>query len=205
MRIVIGGGGHARVLADILSGSTDLKLIGYADFNPCQAMELPYLGNDSAIEELSRKDLLLVNGIGSVNLPVRRREVYLKFSGKGFRFANVIQHAASVSPAATLMEGAQVIGASVIQAGAVIGQNCLINTSSVIDHDCFIGAHSHIAPGAVLSGNVTIGTGCHVGAGTTIIQGVRIGDHVLIGAGSLVISDIPTGAKAYGTPAAIVG
>ena len=82
-------------------------------------------------------------------------------------------------------------------------ENALINTAATIDHDCTIGPHSHIAPGAVLCGSVKIGDGCHIGTGAIIIQGVHIGDGVLIGAGSLVTSNIPSGAKAYGSPAII--
>ena len=202
--ILIGGGGHARVLQDIAGTSNELEILGYTDTAPGTLKDLPYLGNDDILAAYDPKEILLINGVGSVERPVRRCKVYLHLSQKGYRFATIVQPGAVVSPNARLDSGIQVIGAAVIQSGSVIHENCLINTSAVIDHDCMIGPHTHIATGAVVTGSVKIGRACHIGAGTVIIQGITIGDNVLIGAGSLVLSDIPTGATAYGSPARII-
>lgn len=202
--VIIGGGGHARVLLDIFMGCGETEILGYTDFHRCASMEIPYLGDDNALMNLPSSGLVLINGIGSVELPLKRRLFYMRFSAKGFRFGRVIHRAATISSQANLGDGVQVIGTSVIHTGVTVHENCIINTSAVIDHDCLIGAHSHISPGAVLSGDVRIGEGCHIGTGAVIIQGVKIGDGVLIGAGSLVISDIPSGVKAYGSPAKVI-
>ncbi len=202
--VIIGGGEHARVMLDILTDSGNTEILGYTDPAPSPSMEIPYLGADDALMDLSSDSLLLINGIGSVELPRKRQLAYMQLTKKGFRFGRVIHRAASISSKANLAEGVQVIGASVINTGAIINENCIINTSAVVDHDCRIGAHSHIGPGVVLSGKIRIGEGCHIGTGSVVIQGINIGDGVLIGAGSLVVSDIPSGATAYGSPARVI-
>lgn len=202
--IIIGGGGHARVLADVAALSGNYHFIGYTDFQPCEGMELPYLGSDEVIAGYPTDDICLVNGIGSIGIPIRRRETFICFVKKGYRFAGVIHEQSIISVKSTLSEGVQIMGGAVINAGAVVRENVIINTSVTVEHDCDIGAHTHIATGVILSGGVYIGEGCHIGTGTIVIQGIKIGDGVLIGAGSLVIGNIPSGVKAYGSPANIV-
>lgn len=50
-----------------------------------------------------------------------------------------------------------------------------------------------------------IGSGVYLGPNTVVQMGVTIGDRVVIGAMSFVNRDIPSGAKAWGIPARIMG
>lgn len=51
---------------------------------------------------------------------------------------------------------------------------------------------------------VNIGDCCYIGSNTIISKGVTIGDGCVIGANSLVNIDVPSGMKAWGTPARII-
>jgi sugar O-acyltransferase (sialic acid O-acetyltransferase NeuD family) len=201
--IIIGYGGHARVLADILKQQNGFNVIGYTDFRPTDTSDFPYLGDDSVIGSYSKNDISLVNGIGSTGLPMQRKEIYKRYADMGYIFSRVIHTRSLVSPGAELYAGVQIMGGTIINTGVVVKENCIVNTAATIDHDCVIGRHSHIAPGVVLSGGVTVGEDCHIGTGSIIIQGVDIGNSVLVGAGSLVTSNIRSGVKVYGSPAAI--
>src|SRR6267378_1836110 len=48
-----------------------------------------------------------------------------------------------------------------------------------------------------------IGSGVYIGPNAVLQMGLTIGDKVIIGANSFVNRDIPTGSKAFGTPARI--
>lgn len=201
--ILIGGGGHARVIKTILDLEKDVECVGYTDVKACD-IDLPYLGTDQALEKYLKHGIRLILGIGSIDLPRHRQSIYEKFKKWGYQFYSVIHPQAIVSSGVQLSEGVQIMAAAVINTGTVIKENVIINTSSTIEHDCRVGDHSHIAPGVTLSGNVKIGVGCHVGTGATLIQGVTIGDHCLIGAGSVVISNIDSHSKAVGIPARVI-
>ena len=198
--VVIGGGGHAKVLVDILTSMSDVQVLGYTDVKQ-RNLTIPYLGNDTCLFAYLINEIFLVNGIGSVSFPRQRKEIFEMFKKKGYRFYSITHSRAIIASDVKLAEGVQVMAGAIINSSSSIGENVIINTAASIDHDCQIGAHTHVAPGATLSGRVTIGENCHVGTGATIIQNITIGHGTVIGAGSVVIKDIPPEVVAVGNPA----
>ena len=202
--IVIGAGGHSRVLIDVLliSGA---KILGFVDPNTDLAGKLirgiPILGEDKVIYEHESGKIVLVNGIGSSRSTDLRRSVYARFTAEGYRFMNAIHPSAIISSSAVFGSGVQIMAGAVLQSDAVIAENVLINTGVIIEHECRIDAHVHLASGVTLSGSVTVGEGSHIGTGAVVIQGVRIGSRALVAAGSVVVHDVRDGQSVMGVPA----
>jgi sugar O-acyltransferase (sialic acid O-acetyltransferase NeuD family) len=192
--VMIGAGGHARVLIDALQLG-EKAILGIVD--PAYAAGstgprgLALLGGDEAVDRLRPDGVLLVNGVGTTDKTVLRDDIYRRFRAKGFRFATVIHPSAVISGSAALGEGAQVMAGCVIQSDAVIGANSIINTRAAVDHDCQIGETVHIAPGATLSGSVSVGDNTHIGTGAAIIHGISIGRRCLVAAGAVVYRNLP--------------
>ena len=202
--IVLGAGGHARVLIDaLLLQGVFVESVLDADSakHGTVIFGVQVRGGDGLLSGRETGSCRLVNGLGSVHQPHLRQSVHERFSSLGYLFATVVHPSAIVSPNAELELGVQVMAGAVVQAGVRIGCGSIINTSSSVDHDCVIGAHCHIAPGAVLSGQVLIGPGSHVGAGAVVIQGVHIGAGCVVGAGAVVLRAVPDGATVAGVPA----
>ena len=188
--VVIGGGGHARVLMDalLLSGIT---ILGFTDLTPKEfslhGKQVAYLGTDEEfLKRGNKKDIQLVNGIGSVGDSTTRRKIFYRFKEAGFSFLTVIHPSAVIAQDVTFGEGVQVMAGVIVQTGCKIGNNVIINTRASIDHDCAIKDHVHIAPGAVLSGTVTVDENAHVGTGASIVHGIYIPAGTLIKAGSVI-------------------
>lgn len=202
--IIVGAGGHAKVLLDALLCS-ERKVIGFTDFDKKKWGNLvngvPVLGGDEVVFSYNIDEIELVNGMGSVGSMDKRKNMYEYFKNKAYLFSNVIHPSAIVSSNAVLANGVQLLPGCIVNAGAFIGDNSIVNTRASIDHDVSIGSHVHIAPGVTISGGATIGDCTHIGTGATVIQGVHIGSNVLIGAGAVVVKDIPDNCKAYGVPA----
>lgn len=204
--IVLGGGGHARVVVDTLrllgieiAGVTDPRGPGEI----AARLGVPWLGDDPAVFTYTPNSIALAVGVGGVRETRRRRRLFEKFKSRGYGFQTVIHPAAVLARDIELSEGVQVMAGVVVNAGAAIGPNTILNTRASIDHECRIGAHVHIAPGVTLSSAVDIGDGSHIGTGATIIQGVRVGSDCLVGAGAVVLRDIPDRSRAWGNPAQI--
>lgn len=202
--IVIGAGGHAKVLISCLE-QTNATLLGALDpdvqKHQQKILNTPILGGDDVLSQYKREEIVLVNGLGSTGNPRARSELFNRYTKLGYQFINVIHPSAIVEKDVSFGAGLQIMAGTILQPGSRFEQNVIINTRATIDHDCHVGAHAHIAPGAILCGNVSIGENTHIGAGACVIQNIKIGANCLIGAGSVVIYDIPDNTKVTGVPA----
>lgn len=204
--IVVGGGGHAKVLISTLL-LQHRSVLGFVDPKPLlpPLLGIAHLGDDCAAFLHPPDQVRLVNGVGSIDSTVLRRAVYEKFRERQYVFDTVIHPSAIIAPEVHIEDGVQIMAGAVVQPGSRLGANVIINTGARVDHDCVIDAHSHVAPGVTLSGHVYIGKGAHVGTGASIIQGIKVNAGGIVGAGAVVIDDVPAGATVVGVPAKAVG
>ncbi len=200
--IVLGGGGHAKVLIAILR-RLNCRLLGIVDPNQTRGLQvhgLNVLGADNAIFDYSNAEIELVNGVGSLPKDKGLRAcLFNTFNAQGYRFKTVIDPTALIAEDVELSHGVQVMTGVIIQVGAKIAENTILNSGAIIEHDCRIGRHVHIAPGAILSGAVNVSDHVHIGTGATIIQGISIGANSIIGAGSAITQDIAYNRIVYPT------
>lgn len=191
--IVLGGGGHARVLLDMLR-RLKREVAGVVDPGlPVGGLwrGVPVLGDDTAIFCHVPQGVELVNGIGSLPRDNGlRRRLFEHFTLQGYCFATLVDPQAWVAEDVELAVGVQIMAGVNIQTGTRIACNSIVNSGATIDHDCRIGCHVHVAPGAVLSGGVTLGDGVHVGTGACLIQSVAVGEGSVIGAGAVVTGNV---------------
>jgi sugar O-acyltransferase (sialic acid O-acetyltransferase NeuD family) len=190
--ILLGAGGHAKVVAEALiqSGKTILGLVAPDKKKGSKCFGLDVLGNDDELLSYSPREVVLANGIGALPGIVLRWKLAGQMREKGFQFTRVIHPSATIAADVIVGEGAQVMAGSIIQPGSSIAQDSIVNTRVSIDHDCKIGENCHLAPGVILSGCVNIGKGAHLGTGATVIQNISIGANSTVSAGSIVYKDL---------------
>lgn len=205
--VLIGGGGHARVVADIIELIGAYCIIGFTELRQeclLARKSLPYLGNDEVLPELVRKGITNA-AIGVAGFKNNlRRNLYSRCLNLGFDLPTLCHPGAILARSALIGGGTVVMASSIINPGVIINENVIINTGAIIEHDCRIGHSAQIGPGAVLCGNVTVGEEAFIGAGACIIQGVNVGAGSFIGAGAVVTKDVPPGVTVAGNPARII-
>lgn len=200
--IILGTGGHARSVMDILLQNGDFDVIGCIGPDQNDVLGRPVIGKDDDLE------LFFLKGVRKIFVAIGdnrlRNRLFQKVADIGFTPINIINRQAIISPRVVLGTGICVMAGAVLNVETKIGDNCIINTRCSIDHNCSIGRSSHIAPGVTLSGTVRIGEGVHIGTGASVIDNINIGDWAYIGGGATVVEDIPAGVLAYGVPARII-
>lgn len=194
--ILLGAGGHARVLA-ALARAVGRQVLGVCDpvlvaGSVARWEGLDVLGDDSALDQLQPDRAVLMLGVGQLTTGSLRERLYTTWRTRGFDFPALVHPAAWVAPDVVLGDGVQVMAGAVIQPGCKIGENSIINTRAGVDHDCRIGRDVHVSPNATLCGSVTVEDGAFIGAGATVIQGVCIGRHSVVGAGVTLVRDLTT-------------
>lgn len=187
--VLIGGGGHASVLADILldQGREILAVISPDDLSSRAVFAgLTHLTQDEEVKRFSPESVHLVNGIGMLPRSTLRKRVNQQFLELGYQFETVIASDAHVSRFATIHSGAQILSGARVQTGAVIGEHTIVNSGALVEHDCQIGAYNHIAPRATLCGAVCTHEAVYIGANATVIQGLVLESQSVVGAGAIV-------------------
>lgn len=190
--IIIGGGGHASVLVDILL-SQKRKILGIISPDNISGRRIftgiPHYKNDDDIYQFSPEQVMLVNGIGMTPYSSVRKKITQYYLSRNYQFETVISNNAIISDYAEIRQGAQVFAGAIVQSGVIISEHSIINTGAVIDHDCYIGIHNHIAPGATLCGNVNSEDDVYVGAGSCIVQNVKLAYGSIIAAGTTILKN----------------
>ena len=199
--VLIGGGGHALVVAEA-AGAVGLLIAGFYDDDAeaVLASQLRYLGK---IGEAITTGTASGSGgwliaVGDVTF---RAELIERLRAHEHDAMAVVHGSAIVSPSATIGRGAFVGPGAIVNAKAYIGEHAIVNSGAIIEHECEVGVNTHIAPGAVLGGCVRVGANTLVGIGATVLPGVVIGSGSVVGAGSTVIEDVADGDRVAGTPA----
>jgi len=206
--ILIGGGGHCKVVISQLRKMNNFEIVGIIDKDKpigTKILDIEIIGRDEDLVNFYERGIqYALITIGSTKDNLKRQILFNMAKSFGFKFPIIISPEAIVDKNVDIDEGTVIMPGSVINVGSIIGKNCIINSGSIIEHDCKIGDHCHIAPGVHISGGVEIDDLSFVGIGSIIIQGIKIGKNVTIGAGSVVIRDIPENTIVVGNPAKVI-
>jgi sugar O-acyltransferase (sialic acid O-acetyltransferase NeuD family) len=204
--IIVGAGGHGKVVLDILRAQGQVKPIGFLDADTSiagtQVGGLPVLGPINLLPRLRQQKIAgAIVAIGDNRTRLRYASILREH---GLELINAIHPTACISPSATIGQNVAIAARAVICTDAKIEDSVIINTAAVVDHECIVEQGAHICPGVNLGGRVRIGAGAFVGLGANVIQCLTIGQQAVIGAGATVIRDIPDHATAVGVPARVI-
>ena len=207
--LLLGPGGHASVVLEILKQYDNIDILGFTDADYPKVKEYksyPVLGTDNKLENVFKNDKAnyAFITVGSTGDNILRKKLYDKIISFGFKSLNIIDENSLISSNVTLGIANLVSPGVKINSDVIIGNNNIINTGSIIEHGSRIGDHVHIAPGAILAGNVMIDDLVHIGLGAKIIENVKVGKNSLIGAGSVIIEDVPKNSVVVGNPGKII-
>jgi acetyltransferase EpsM len=201
--IIIGGGDHARVVADAVRTTNGAELAGFVDpvpMDPKHRLGLrQFASDDEALREV--RDVSYILGIGGLDTRALRRRLVAQYDQRGARWHTVVHGAAWVSPSAVLAKGAVVLAGAVVNSHAVLGAHAVVNSGAVVEHDVRLGDFAFAAPGAVLGGGAQVGEECFLGLGCRIRDHVMIGDRSVVGMGAVVVESIPADVEVLGVPA----
>ncbi len=200
--VIIGAGGHAKVIADIIKKNGDI-VYGFLDDNIEKGTiiandeSLKVIGNLNTRFSLSdtHNELEFIIAIGDNKI---RKEITEKMSNT--KFYTAIHPTAVIGIDVTIGKGTAIMANACINSSTIIGEHCIINTGAIIEHDNILESYTHISPNATLCGTVKVGKCTHIGAGATIRNNISIKDNSIIGIGAVVVKNIEEEGTYVGVP-----
>ena len=202
--LIIGAGGHGKVIADIASTLGKWDQIAFVDDkypDLKQVLDWPVIGDmdDFRKHRQEYPDVFVAVGDNAV-----RQKITIWSEEAGFHLPSLIHPRAAVSRLAVIGAGTIINSQSAVNANAKIGKGCIVNTGATVGHDCVLGDFVHVAPGASLAGETVIGEACWIGMRSAVIEQLTVGKGVVVGAGAVVLSDVPDQKLVVGIPAKII-
>lgn len=193
--VIVGAGGHGKVIADIAIkiGYTDIVFIDDNAIGDC--LGYPIVGTCEIIESLNDNKNGFVIAVG--NNKSRRRIA----EQHNVNWVSLIHPSAQIGADVKIGVGTVIMANTVLNPCSTVGKHCIINTSSVIEHDNVIGDYVHISPQVALGGTVRIGDGTHIGIGAVVRNNITVCNDCTVGAGAVVIKNITESAMYIGVPA----
>lgn len=201
--VIVGGGGHAKVIISILKKLKKYEVIGYTDNSDNGLiLGIPFLGNDERLQTLFDSGIQnAAIGLGQIKSALHRKKIAALLKKIGYKIPAIISPNSIINEGVNIGSGTVVMDGVVINSGTSIDEYSIINTNSSVDHDCKIGSFTHIAPGVTLSGEVTIGDNVLIGTGASVIHQIKIPDNTIISSGSSVQKNITKAGIYRGLPA----
>lgn len=195
--IIIGAGGHGKVIADIVLKSGD-TVKGFLDDNLDTTEKFigyPLLGKVKDYKHFIENQFIVA--IGNADI----REITVEKMPDAKWYTAIHPNAVIAAIDTDIDAGSAVMANAVVNAGAKIGKHCIINSSAVVEHDNVIEDFVHISVGVKLAGNIHVGKKTWIGIGATVSNNLRICQDCMIGAGAVVVKDINEADIYIGVPA----
>ncbi|MEG0602035.1 MAG: acetyltransferase, partial [Mucinivorans sp.] len=118
--------------------------------------------------------------------------------------ATIVAGRASVSRHAIIGPGTVVLQGAMVNAGARVGRNCIINTLSNVEHDAVVGDFCHISTGAMVNGDCTVGENTFLGSQSVMLNGASICAGCVVAAASFVRKPLKVRGIYAGNPAILM-
>lgn len=189
--VIIGCGGHARSIADVILYNVPDTDIIFFDSNAKKDESLlgfPVLNNYKIVDEK------VIVALGDNRKRIELSQKYYN------NLVNVISNRAYVGKNVKLGRGIFIGHNAYIGVMSEIADFCIVNTNALIEHECKLNKGVFVAPNSTLLGKVSIEEDSFIGANTTIIDRIKIGKNITIGAQSVVLKNIENSGTYVGNP-----
>jgi sugar O-acyltransferase (sialic acid O-acetyltransferase NeuD family) len=185
--ILLGGGGHCRSCIDVIEAHGGWNITGILDLAPRIGERMfghQIIGTDDDVRQLVTRGMKFLITVGQIASPDCRVALYDKVQAANGQLVSIVSPLAYVSPRAELGPGTIVMHGAIVNCGARIGANVIINSKALIEHDAEVGDHCHISTAAIVNGGAAVGSRTFIGSNAVLLQGVRVPAGHVVAAGA---------------------
>ena len=166
--IIIGAGGHARVVADAAFSNSTIEIIGFLDDGDIDnILGVSKLGKISDIEKFREYKFHIALGNNRL-----RKELSEKIGVENL--ITIVHPNAYLSKDLKIGNGCYIGANVVMNSKSQLGNSVIVNTGSIVEHDCILENYSHLSYGVLLGSGVTVKEEVYVDMGEVIKRGITV-------------------------------
>lgn len=203
--IILGRGGHAKVVIDMIEEGGFYNIIGVTDVKQNDDTDFfgyPILGNDDVLPDFFKKGVRnAAIGIGGFTDNNLRKKIFNLAKSVGFNLPPIIHSSAIISKRATIGEGTIVKRGVIIDTDVTIGVNNILEIGAIVGHESRVGNHTLLSANVMISAYNLIDDESFFAVASTIVSGAKVCTGAIIGAGAVVVNDITEPGLYLGVPA----
>ena len=176
--LLIGGGGHCRSCIDVIEAEGQYKIAGIVNTSGGsreQILGYDVLGNDEDLPKLLKKHPNALITVGQIKSADLRVKLFQQVKRLGFELPTIISPRTYVSKNASLVIGTIVIHDTLVNTGAKIGNNCILNTKSMVVQNVIFEDHCRISTSSLVKGETVIREKTFIGSNTITIEYMTVG------------------------------
>ncbi len=163
--IILGAGGFAKTLADILQQNNTYTEIKFLDDTKTGKN---ILGKCSEFMKFKNENTDMFPAFGNNET----REMWFeKLQQEKINIPSIIHNSAYISPMVKIEMGVAVLPKAVINTNCIVNQGCIVNCGAVIDHDCILESFVHVCIGAMIKAENKIPAQTKIEAGEIVARG----------------------------------
>jgi sugar O-acyltransferase (sialic acid O-acetyltransferase NeuD family) len=196
--IVIGAGGHARVVGAALC-ALGVEISGFFD-ESFAGVEEPICGAPliGTLGDVFKFEAHSYDAYVAIGDNEKRAEVIEKMRHAGYALPALIHPMSRLELDCRVGEASHVCIGAILGSQVRVGKGVIVNTGSSVDHESELSDFAHVAPGAILGGRVRVGEAAFIGIGARIAEKLSIGRGAVVGAGTVVLRDGADGVRVVG-------
>lgn len=203
--IILGRGGHAKVIIDMIEEGDSYNIVGVTDVNLEGEKEFfgyPILGNDDVLPDFFKQGVKNVAvGIGGFTDNRLRKKLFDLAKSIGFSLPPIIHSSAIISKRSKIGEGTIIKRGVIVDTDVTIGTNNILELGAIVGHESKVGNHVLLSANVMISAYNIIEDDVFFAVASTIVSGARVCEGTLIGAGAVVVNDITQKGLYLGVPA----
>jgi NDP-sugar pyrophosphorylase family protein len=162
--LILGAGGHGRVVKEIAEAMGVFEKIDFLDDNPdCEQSIGLCIDNEKLIGSYN----FAIPSFGNNELRLKWIE---RLKENCFTIPVLIHPTAFISPSVLIYEGAVVEAKAIVNTNSVIDRGCIVSVGAIVDHDTFIGRGCHIDCGAIVNSNCLVKALSKIDSGKVITR-----------------------------------
>ena len=135
--VIIGAGGHGRVVDDIARQTGRYQQVFFLDDN---AQGETVIGKCADYIKFIDSETEMYPAFGNNE---GRIEWENKLAKAGISLAKIIHPLAYVSPEAEISDGCVIMPYAIVNTGTKIKKACIVNIGAIVDHDCILEEGCH--------------------------------------------------------------